>query len=113
MKCVVYTSITNNHDSLKPVCAACMREANFVVYSDVEFDSGNWQWRRACSTYEDPRRNSKEHKIYPVDLFREYDYSVWVDGSVVIKSPSSLTTLLETALGRHDLAAFRHQRRTC
>lgn len=116
---VVYTAITGGYDDLKPVLAEHSAEGvDFVAYLDRETCAvtrsvGTWQIREIEGGDGDPCRAAKIYKILPHVFFPDKEFSLWIDGSVVIKSPLSMSRLVELFLGDSDLCVFRHGVRDC
>jgi hypothetical protein len=77
---VVYTAIFNNYDSLKvPFVDPGF---DYICFSDKDLKSDVWQVRKIPSI---PKIDRKI-KILPHQYLPEYDYSVWIDASVTLKS---------------------------
>lgn len=112
MKIAVYTAITAGKDSLKmpPPCEG----VDAILFTDrVQDHAGSQAWdvRPACDLFKDPRRNSRAHKILAHEYLDDYDYSLWIDGSIWLRE--SATKLVELYLRDADLAMFRHPARSC
>jgi hypothetical protein len=114
VKIAVYTSITASKDSLKAPRVAS--GADFILFSDQlvleELSTARcWSIRPACKLFADPRRNSRVPKILAHQYVADYDYSVWIDGSVRLLA--SARSLVENYLDHADIALFRHSAREC
>jgi len=112
MKVAVYTAITAGRDSVKdpPVHEGVDR----ILFTDRPRDQLGptvWDARPACALFTDPRRNSRAHKILAHQYLDEYDYSLWIDGSVWLRA--SPRTLVAAHLLDADVAMFRHPARSC
>lgn len=112
MKIAIYTSITASKDSLKePKYHA---GADCILFSD-QTESLNlpesWDVRSACDLFIDPRRNSRSPKLLAHQYFHDYDYSLWIDGSIRLLVP--VHDLIDEYLGQMDIALFRHPIRDC
>ena len=58
-------------------------------------------------------RSARVVKIFPKKYLPEYRYSLWIDGSIALKT-GKLDGLVDVYLSRNTpLAAFRHSTRTC
>ncbi len=112
-KIIVYTAITNGYDRLHPVPEAWRDSAHFVAFLDQPQPARGWEIRPICRRFGDPCRNAKIHKILAHRYFPHAEYSLWVDGSVVIKSTLPLPHWVETYLSQSDLAVFKHRLRNC
>ncbi len=112
---VIYTAITGDYDLLKRQPEKATSSADLVAFVDGENLDSNTGWR--CQTPEgapdDPARNSKIYKIMSHRYFPDKEYSLWLDGSVVIEFAFPVERLVSMYLADHDVAVFRHSRRTC
>jgi hypothetical protein len=111
----VYTSITNAKDSLKAPLDTS--EADFILFCDQvpplhdEAAVSCWEQRAAPMLFADPRRNSRVPKLLAHQFLAEYDYSLWLDGSMRLLVPAR--QIVETYLGDADIALFCHTTREC
>lgn len=90
MKKVLYTCITGEYDD---VCAHTYIDDgwDYVLFTDNQYLLGMGQYMhwgvRPLFFYELGNvKNARWHKINAHILFPEYDYSLWVDGNIVIQS---------------------------
>lgn len=104
MKIVVLTAITADRDSLKE--AQNTSGADFVAFCDRPHVSKTWDIRPACDLFRDPVRNAKIHKILPHLFFPEYDYSLWIDGTLELADPAPL--LVERHLAGYEAVFGQH-----
>jgi hypothetical protein len=110
---VVYTAITQGYDTLKSPPDLWQKKADFVAFLDDVQPCQGWEIRQIKKEFEDPCRNAKIYKMLPHRYFPESQYSLWIDGSVIIKSSTGPEHLVDLYLAQHDLAVFRHRRRNC
>lgn len=103
-KVVVVTAITASRDCLKERQATA--GADFVAFSDRPLESSTWQVRPACDLFHDPVRNAKIHKALPHLYLPNYDYSLWIDGSIELEEPAP--ALVERYLADRDVVFGRH-----
>lgn len=111
---VVYTAITNEtnkYDRLKE--QRKIDSTDFVAFLEKPVESSTWQCRSIHDGYQDPCRNAKIHKILSHVYFPDKEYSLWIDGSVDIKFPFSVSRLIQMHLSNCDIALFRHCKRKC
>jgi hypothetical protein len=111
MRMCVYTAITAGKDSLKDL--SCEEDVPRVLFTDRPEDhaESSWDVRPSCSLFIDPRRNSRAHKLLAHQYLDDYDYSLWIDGSIrLLASPRDL---VNTYLRDADIAMFRHPTRDC
>jgi hypothetical protein len=110
---IVYTAITHGYDALMPPPDRWRDEADFVAFLDEPKSDSGWQSRPIYRKFNDPCRNAKIHKILPHKYFPQTKYSLWIDGNINITSTLSLHEWIKEFLGKHDLAVFKHPRRSC
>jgi len=110
---VVYTAITNDYDRLCDAHALWSHDADFVAFLDSPQSASGWDIRRIYNRFSDPCRNAKIHKILSHKYFPKARYSLWIDGSIRIKSTTLLKCWPEKYLQKHDLAVFKHRFREC
>jgi hypothetical protein len=109
VKIAVYTSITAKKDSLKE--SQNFQGADFIAFTDIRKRRSRWEMRQPNTTFEDPNRNAKIHKILAHNYLPDYDYSLWIDGTVCLVQ--SAEEMIERYLGDSDIALFGHHSRTC
>ncbi len=112
-KIVVYTAITHGYDVLKPPPESWRGEAEFVAFLDTPAQVPGWTYRPIYRRFKDPCRNAKIHKILPHEYFPDAEYSLWIDGTITIKSKLPLRQWAKRFLAHHDLALFKHRYRDC
>ena len=109
MKIVVYTAITLAKDSLKE--PRVHSGSDFVLFSDSLHVAPGWDVRPACNLFADPRRNARAPKLLTHQYLPDYDYSLWLDGS--IRLLSGIDDLIDVYLSKSDIAMFQHSAREC
>lgn len=111
LRVAVYTAITAGKDSLKtmPIYGGVDR----ILFTDRPEDhaASGWYVQRACDLFTDPRRNSRAHKLLAHQYLPDYDYSLWIDGSINLRV--SPLDLVDAYLRDADVAMFRHPARSC
>lgn len=110
MKVAVFSCITNNYEGR--LNNQCFDGADFFFYTEnpQEYSGTGWRDRLVTNLFVDPRRNARYHKLLSHEMFPEYDYTVWLDGSIVLKVPAMA---LVGEMGKNDILAFKHPNRTC
>lgn len=113
-KICVYTAITGNYDNLKDV----RREKNVDYYcftNNKNLKSKTWK-----IIYLDNNEGlsnlllARKYKILIPSMIRSnYDVSVWIDGSVIIKGSIIDFINKECDLDHYSLACFKHSQRNC
>lgn len=84
---VIYTCITGNYEALEKH-SYVSDNADYVCFSDTNIDSNVWKIIKTNSYFESEDKSilSRFFKWNPHILFKDYKYSIYVDGSVNIKS---------------------------
>src|ERR1043165_9105378 len=83
-KTVVYTAIYGGKDVLiEP--AVVPPDCDFVCFTDSDLHSKTWNIRNVPASSTDPVRSAKVFKVLPHRYFPEYDYSVWIDGNILLR----------------------------
>lgn len=83
MKIAVYTSIFGGYDELHEDQLQ-MDGVDYICFTDSDIKSKTWNIVKSTPIYKDPNRNAKKYKILPHRYLSEYDYSVWIDGNILI-----------------------------
>lgn len=112
-KIVVYTAISNGYDKLmEPEVAS--DNCDYVCFSDdLNLESKSWKIVGFPNNELDSVRKCRELKILPHRFFKDYDYSVWVDGNIKVLCD------IEELVNKHiigpnnELVTFRHPVRNC
>ena len=85
MKIAIYTSIFGKYDVLHENQFQ-MKGVDYLCFTDEKLQSNTWNIIPSISIYEDPNRNAKKYKILPHRYLKEYDYSIWIDGNILVIS---------------------------
>lgn len=98
MKCCVYTVLLGGYESLNEQPAAVRSGLPFICLTDdASLQSASWDCRTVEPLFPgDPVRSQRDLKIRPHVYLEEYDFSVYIDNSVVLrKKPEQLLDLLD------------------
>lgn len=108
---VVYTALIGQYEALNEQPVAESSSVDFVCFTDSDdVTSGTWTIRRIEPRLPlDPIRSARHLKVRGPELLTEYDESLWIDNSVLLKQ--SPEELLEAWLSETDLALPRHSYR--
>lgn len=111
--CVVYTAIFNNYDWLKdPIYPS--NNVDYICFTDSDqLESKVWKIIPIELNGVSPSLlNRKIKLLYPYTYFHEYDYSLYVDGSIMIKG--DLDKFLNKYIS-HSLIItnFKHPNNNC
>jgi len=83
MKIAVYTSIFGGYDILHEDQYK-MDGVDYLCFTDSDLKSDTWKIIKSTPIYKDSNRNAKKYKILPHRYLKDYDYSVWIDGNILI-----------------------------
>ncbi|HPS57710.1 MAG TPA: DUF616 domain-containing protein [Spirochaetota bacterium] len=109
-KVVVYTAISGNYDEL--IDPTYIDESfDYVCFSDSNQKyTGCWKIINFPDSNLDEVRKAKEMKILPHKFFPEYEYSIWIDGTVdIIGDVSKLIKVYNLP----KFLCFKHPSRNC
>lgn len=114
MKCVVYTAIYGEKDTLKEPLVV-NPDIDYLCFTDNKsIKSDVWKVVYHPAIHTDPVRSAKVFKVKPHEFLSEYDISLWVDANFVIKT--DLQTFFEKSnfLSKAGMMLFQHdQGRNC
>ncbi|MDO8183824.1 MAG: DUF616 domain-containing protein [bacterium] len=104
---VIYTAIFGDKDDLQE---PAFKPANcdFICFTNrTDFTSPTWQLKTGEMFNNDPVRSARRYKILPHLWFPDYDYSVWIDGNIVVKG--DVNELIAKYLSNANMAIYDHQ----
>ena len=105
-KVVIYTAIFGGFDELlepEYIPEGC----DFVCFTDsTHFKSDVWDIRVVTPYYEQPVRNSRYYKTKPHVFFPDYEISLWIDGTIIVKN--DIHYLINDHLSDANMACFNH-----
>ena len=110
----VYTCITGGYDSLRE---PFVHPDNIDYYAVTDFEiPGDSAWKRIdVADYDEvkdfsPALKNRYFKINPHKIFKDYKYSVYLDGNIRIYSDF---TEHVNRMSKYGFSHFRHSKRTC
>jgi hypothetical protein len=108
-KVTVYTCVIGGYDLiLQP--ARQQKEITFTIFSDVPVRFRSWAQRPIERVFDNDIYTNRYHKFFPHRLFKESDYSVYIDGNISIIG--DIAPLLdEFAATGAAMGVFRHRER--
>lgn len=101
MKIAVYTSIFGGYDELHDNQYK-MEGVDYLCFTDSDIKSDTWEVIKSTPIYNDPNRNAKKYKVLPHRYLSQYDYSVWIDGNIVIVND------IRDLVTQHNYQVFDH-----
>lgn len=79
----------------------------FVSKRDSKQPQSNiWDVRKVEKTFDDPVRNARMYKVLPHKYLSEYEYSVWIDGNLLVRG--DVNELIKKYLLKSNFAMFDH-----
>lgn len=104
-KICVYTSITNNYDSLRTP-HVIRSDVDYICFTDTrEIEHDIWDVRYV------PALDHKEPKMKPIKFLDDkYTHSIWIDANITLIVDPMI--LLEH-IGRRSISVFSHPQRVC
>ena len=109
-KVAIVTAIAGGYDELHDPLYYD-EDVDYFAYVDKDLKSNIWQIMPIeHSHFAQPRMTAKLYKIL-IHRFCDYDYTLWIDGSLVIKA--SIGELIDKYLDKSDMALFKHRMRGC
>jgi hypothetical protein len=104
-KKVVYTAIFGGYDEL-PDPQFIPEGWDFICFTDSNIKSNIWEVKKVPAIYKDPTRNARKYKILPHRWFPNYEYSLWVDGNILIRN--NINELIPEYLNKVNIAVHDH-----
>lgn len=114
VKTAVYTCITGGYDRLWQPDVAEEHCDYYVISDEPDMGGGVFRYLDVDAVVPDRSMNAKDKNRYckmnPYEIFEEYDYAIYLDGSIRIKSP--IAHYIKTA-GFSGLGIHRHKIQDC
>lgn len=112
-KVVVYTSLTNNHDTLS-TSSHFSRQIDYICFTETKgaTDTKGWKNFSIDFDYRDHRRLAKIFKVLPHRFLQGYEYSIYVDSNIDFKI-SVNELIIQARKTDNNIAFFKHNKRTC
>lgn len=108
---VVYTCITGHYDNLLEPLFIDNNIEYICFTNNHDIKSSKWNVEYVSSRLMDNIYLSKRFKLFPNEFFGEYDLSIWVDGSILIKQ--SLQSYILKYKKNMPMICFPHSVRNC
>ncbi len=113
-KGIVFTCITGNYDSLIDH-KYINPDWDYVCFTDdlsIRNDKNkSWKLKKLVFTKLDDARNQRWHKLHPHILFPQYEYSLYVDGNVIIRSRKFFNLIYDLTKKNIKIAIGLHPER--
>ncbi len=111
----IYTAIYGEYDDLKPIPKG-MAGYKFICFTDNKewIEKGKvkgYEIRPGTSELEDNGKNSRRYKTLSHTYLPEFDFTVWVDGSIRLKP--AFREYIEKNLRLANISMLTHPQRNC
>ena len=105
---IVYSAVFGSFDKI--MTAPKFAGVRFILFTDdKELNPHGWEVIFVNNKSNDPRKLAKQFKILPHKFFPEYRWSVWMDGTHMLRiHPRSLIKMVT-----NGILLFRHPKRDC
>lgn len=111
-KGVIYSAITGNYDDVKEPKYISDKFDHILFTNNPEIKSKVWKVILVDNKEGvDDAKLSKRIKIMGHEYLPEYDYSIWIDGNVMIKG--DLSEYIEKYRDREPVLCFNHHENNC
>ena len=111
MKIAVYTTLFGDYDELKPIPAKYQHEADWILFTDHITVAPGYRIIPIALGPVTARKASRLYKIRPDLILGKYDYTIYLDASIIINRSPRL--LVEKYLYDSDIAVLKHPDRDC
>ena len=113
-RCVVYTCMFGYSERFNDFLYDGAKNIDFVCFTDnPELKSSFWKMRVVAPGILDPARAAKRIKALPHLFLPEYDWSLYIDNTVELKSSPRLFFDRFLARASSPYVCFRHPERAC
>ncbi|GHT82969.1 hypothetical protein FACS1894137_02950 [Spirochaetia bacterium] len=112
-KVVIYQIVVGNYDTVKSAFPLYPEIYDCFLFTDSDIEAKGWKIKRIpehIKKLNNPILINRYFKMHPYEFFPEYDYSIYVDGSIQIVfdiRPMLRNVSLKTGLALHR-AAYRN-----
>ncbi|XLQ20255.1 MAG: glycosyltransferase domain-containing protein [Candidatus Moraniibacteriota bacterium] len=112
-KIAIYTAVFGDgYDKIKEPSKK-IKGCDFICFTDdASVHSDVFDVRLENRYFSDPTLDARMRKILTHKFLPEYEYVVWIDGSVVIRT-EDIEYLIDKYLKKHDVAIHQHSLRNC
>ena len=113
-KIAIYTCITGNYDEVEEPILLEEGCDYFLFTNNSKIKSKNWKIMNIPEKINEIQDNAKINryiKMHPKELFKEYDYAIYIDGN--IKIISVISSFINKINQKTGLAIHRHCANNC
>lgn len=112
-KQVVYTALFGNYEKLNEQSVSNYKNIDFVCFTDnPHLTSNTWKMVTLDSVGMDISRESRRPKILSHEFLTQYDESLWIDNSIILKAdPTYIFSYLHQS--KEPFVCIKHPWRNC
>ena len=114
MKIAVYSCVCGNYEVPKPAMITENECDYYLISDDEQLAPGEYKWISVDSVVPSitmkPKDKNRYCKMHPHEIFPEYDFSIYLDGSIQIVGNVAHYI---SDVGKSGLAIHRHRRSKC
>ena len=110
MNLVIYTAIFGGYDILKPPRVS-NKNIRYICFTDRFMTCPPWKIIYVKSEFKDKRRESRKYKILSHRYFKDFEYSIYLDGNFEILE--DLSKYVSKWLDKNQIAVRKHPERNC
>lgn len=114
-KYVIYTSITGKYDNL-PQYSVCHPDFDYICFSNDYPDGstqGIWKIKHIPYTSKNNILLSRFVKLLPHKVLKNYEYSLWIDSNLIIKTSEFYSYVLTRIKEEGLWYGIKHHKRDC
>jgi GT2 family glycosyltransferase len=111
-KIVLYTAIFGDYDNLL-LPEGIDKSIDYICFTDRPRNTyGVWQFRASPYYDNDPTRIARFIKTHPHELFSEYEYAIWCDANIILRS-NPKKYIIKLKQEKLKLGLVPHPHRNC
>jgi len=110
---VVYTCISGEYDSLFEPKALNQRYDFICFTNNKNMHSENWNIKPLVKNFNNNKKNNRYHKMNPHLLFKNYRYSIYIDGNISIVGKHLFNRVEDLIGNKIKISMSKHYERDC
>ena len=110
---MVYTCISGDYDSLiEP--KSVEPGYDFICFTNNKnLKSKNWNIKPLVKNFNNNKKNNRYHKMNPHLLFKNYRYSIYIDGNISIVGEHLFKRVVDLISNKIKISMSKHYERDC
>ncbi len=114
MRIAIYTCVAGGYDEVRSPVIKENKCDYFLISDNAIMEKDVYKWIDIDTVIPDvnmsPKDKNRYCKMHPDEIFTEYDYTIYLDGSIQIVRPISHYI---SNIGKSGLAIHKHRERDC